>query len=101
MILDAHLWAGTIERWRGTYRLAQQDLLEPFSWRRQVRDDASFLLANPFGRAWWERIKIVVEDLPEELVEYVDEVLAGAADNQVGVAYSDIMKRMESANQEN
>ena len=97
MKLDAFLWSFTIGRWRGTYDLSENGLLEPMSWQRQVRDEARIALANPFGRAWWERMKNVIEDLPEELVEFVDGVLADASDNHARDAYMDVMNRMESA----
>jgi len=96
--MDSELWSSTVSRWRGLYDLADRDLLDHAVWQRAVIEECPGFLANPFGRAYWERIKDWETTLPAELIEFVDAVLADAPDNKVADQYADVMRRIESAN---
>ena len=96
-VLDAFYWATGVTRWRSLYDLAARDLLDESAWKRMVQDEFEWYFANPFGRAWWERVGRPDSTLPRELVDYVNSSLADVPDNYMDDVFTDIMNRMESA----
>jgi hypothetical protein len=97
-IMDGYLWYRTIERWQSLYDLAERGLLDETSWKQQVHQDAGVMLANPFGRAYWSRMKDIVGTLPSDLKNFVDDVLADLAPNHANDAYVDVLRRLEAEN---
>jgi hypothetical protein len=73
-ILEATLWADNVYRWASNYRLYEDGLTEADEWQSQVDTDIAWVLGNPYGRAWWDEVK-VIPTLPPELVEYVESKL--------------------------
>ena len=67
------------------------------AWKRAIREDGPPFLANPFGRAYWGRLKYSQTDLPDEFKALVDEVLENAGDNYTRDSYNDTMQRLERA----
>jgi len=95
-VLDVFYWSTGVVRWRSLYELSERGLLDDAAWQRMVWEDASWLLANPFGRAYWERIK-AISGLPGPLVEFVDTTLADSEDNFIDDSFKDVKKHLEAA----
>jgi hypothetical protein len=70
-IIEAYLWSG-IEQWLGLYRLAQEGLIGA-SWKTRVSGEASYLLGNAYGRAFWSVRRTGIES--KEFVAIVDEYI--------------------------
>ena len=67
-VADAIFYTG-VETWRAMYNLSQQGLLDE-EWRARADGEASYLLSNEYGKAWWENYKNYVDD---EFALVVDE----------------------------
>ena len=95
-VLEVFYWSMGIARWRNLYDLAERGLLDQSAWQRMVREDAGWTLGNPFGRAYWERVKVDVPNLPTQFVELVDASLADAPDNFSDYSYAEVMKHIKA-----
>jgi len=74
-IIDAYLYIFA-EQLRSAYQLEQEGLFERGEWRNRVIVDASYFYGNPYGQAWWRYSRTVL-GYPQELIDFVDEVLDG------------------------
>ena len=91
-IAESIIWVN-VEQWRAAYKLGQIGLLGG-EWRARVENEASWLLGNEFGRAWW---KIQSEDDPgNEFNKTVSTALA-AGPNQTKEYFAELMANVEQA----
>ncbi|MDX1508683.1 MAG: hypothetical protein R3358_10420, partial [Woeseiaceae bacterium] len=75
-IMEAYFWTFT-EQARATQMLAEMGLFRDEDWKSRVANEASFFFGNEYGLAWWQIFGPESEQLSAELVEAIEEVLAG------------------------
>ncbi len=74
MVMDAWLSTSLNVLYRN-YELAREGIFEETDWQQDKNLGATYsnwLLANPFGRAWWDELAIIFEP---EFVDYVNQQL--------------------------
>lgn len=76
--MEAMLWIYA-EHVRATRLLAELGLLEDDEWRGRVLAESGFYYGNPYGLAWWKNYSEDNANLPQDLVDAVNERLASAS----------------------
>ena len=72
MVMDAWLSTSLNVLYRN-YELAREGIFEETHWQEGEGTYANWLLANPFGRAWWDELARYIFE--PEFVDYVDQQL--------------------------
>lgn len=94
--MDGYFWYFVINRGRGLYELTDRGLLEDGVWQRAVAEDVRGIMAYPYGRAYWERLREEALSLPPELVDVIDETLNEAPYDYSKGAYIDVIERVRA-----
>ena len=94
--MDGYFWYFAINRGRGLYDLTKRGLLEDGVWQRAVAEEVRAIMAYPFGRAYWERLRDSALSLPPELIDVIDATLNEAPYDYSAEAYSDVLERVRA-----
>ncbi len=93
IVVEGYMFS-TIERWRSLHRVSEQGLSSQ-AWEPIVREDTSYYLAHPYGRAWWETFTSDPSvDYPPELVSFVTDELNTTARNYTRRYFSQMIDRI-------
>jgi hypothetical protein len=73
LIVDFILWT-FLENFRHTHRLSTQGLVD-IDWKSRVSEEAIYIFGNPYGRGWWNTIRVgtyVAQDLKQVIDEELE-----------------------------
>ena len=76
-VMEALLWSFT-EQLRATHMLAELGLLEDVEWKKRVKSESAFFMANEYGIAWWANYSDGNTALPEDLITAINTRLSEA-----------------------
>jgi len=93
--LDGFFWYFALNRGRGLYDLTQRGLLDDGIWQRAVAEDVRAIMAYPFGRAYWGRLREAALSLPPEFIDVVDNTLADAPYDFSKDAFVEVGERLK------
>ena len=85
-LLDSFLWSHYVYRWMGNYRLHQAGLLEEVEWKREVKQDATYIFGSRYGKAWWANFQdhVTLDEnaiwFTQEFVDYISEQADAVSD---------------------
>lgn len=92
-VIEASLWGHNLVRWRNLYDLFERGLLDESSWQRIVGEDLDYVLAHPYGRAWWEESRTYAL-IPEELTAFIDQRLSESPNNATREYHDKLIQRV-------
>jgi len=77
-VMEAMLWIYA-EHIRATHLLSELGLLDDDEWRSRVQAESGFYYGNPYGFAWWKNYSEDNSNVPQDLIEEVNERLANSS----------------------